>query len=312
MSTVKYTFLLPAYKPNFLEEALESIKGQTFKDFKVLVSDDCSPYDLRSIFNKVCSGDSRFTFRRNPMNMGGKSLVSHWNLLVDMCDTEYFIMASDDDIYMPNFLEEADKLLTKYPKVNLLRARSQEIDGNGTIKHTENVTEEYLDNLHFMHRMYQDDWAGGIASFVYRTAYLKQKGKFVDFPSAWFSDDVTNIMMAAEGCCLTKEAVFRVRNSDVNISGQWGNPEDSRKKVAATYMNYHWMKKFMAQFEKTDVELFETVKKEYRQKIYNNIQNYIYSCKPLNFIGFLWQCPNDLGLFKPRILAHYLRNRINI
>lgn len=312
MNTTKYTFLLPAYKPNFLEEALESIKNQTYPNFKVIVSDDSSPYDLKLIFDKVCSGDSRFAFRRNPANMGSKSLVSHWNLLVDMCDTEYFVMASDDDVYMPEFLEEADKLLTKYPKVHLLRARSQEIDGKGTIKRTEKVTEEYLDNLHFMHRMYQDDWAGGIASFVYRTAYLKRKGRFVDFPSAWFSDDVTNIMMAAEGCCLTKDAVFRVRNSNVNISGQWGNPEDSRKKVIATYMNYHWMKKFMSQFEKTDLELFETVKKEYRQKIYNNIQNYIYSCKPLNFIGFLWQCPNDLGLFKPRMLAHYLRNRINI
>ena len=35
----KYTFLLPAYKPNFLEEALRSIKDQTYSDFKVLVSD---------------------------------------------------------------------------------------------------------------------------------------------------------------------------------------------------------------------------------------------------------------------------------
>ena len=40
MST-KYTFLLPAYKPDFFEVALRSIKSQTFKDFNVLVSDDC-------------------------------------------------------------------------------------------------------------------------------------------------------------------------------------------------------------------------------------------------------------------------------
>ena len=38
---IKYTFLLPAYKPDFFEEALRSIKSQTFKDFNVLVSDDC-------------------------------------------------------------------------------------------------------------------------------------------------------------------------------------------------------------------------------------------------------------------------------
>ena len=99
---VKYTFLLPAYKPDFFEEALRSIKSQTYSDFKVLVSDDCSPHDLKYIYNKVCGDDARFSFRRNEVNMGRKSLVSHWNLLVDMCDTEYLILASDDDVYEPN------------------------------------------------------------------------------------------------------------------------------------------------------------------------------------------------------------------
>ena len=33
---IKYTFLLPAYKPDFLEVALRSIKSQTLKDFKII------------------------------------------------------------------------------------------------------------------------------------------------------------------------------------------------------------------------------------------------------------------------------------
>ena len=55
---VKYTFLLPAYKPDFFEEALRRIKDQTYSDFTVLVSDDCSPHDLKSIYNKVCGDDA--------------------------------------------------------------------------------------------------------------------------------------------------------------------------------------------------------------------------------------------------------------
>ena len=73
---IKYTFLLPAYKPDFFELALRSIKSQTLKDFKVLVSDDCSPYDLKSIYDKVCGDDARFSYRRNEVNMGNNSLVS--------------------------------------------------------------------------------------------------------------------------------------------------------------------------------------------------------------------------------------------
>lgn len=307
---IKYTFLLPAYKPNFLEEALVSIKQQTYTDFKVIVSDDCSPHDLKSIFEKTCGDDPRFVFRRNEKNMGGKSLVSHWNLLVDMCDTEYFVMASDDDVYEPNFLVEADKLLVKYPKANLLRARSRVIDGEGNIKAEEDVTDEWLDNLHFIHRIYQKDWVGGIASFVYRTKHLKEKGNFVDFPSAWFSDDVTNFLMADEGCCMTQEVAFKVRSSDYNISSKWGDPDDSREKMIATYMNYRWMKEYMRSFDNyADRKFLVDVTKEYKYKIYTNIQNYIYSCRPFSFFKFLLQCPSDIGLCKIRMFAHWLRGR---
>ena len=71
---------------------------QTNRDFKVLISDDCSPQNIHDIC-KPYLNDSRFSYRRNDNNMGSKSLVSHWNLLVSLCDTEYFIMASDDDVY---------------------------------------------------------------------------------------------------------------------------------------------------------------------------------------------------------------------
>ena len=52
----KYTFLLPAYKREYFRKALESIKNQNFKDFKCIVSDDCSPEELYSVFAEVVGG----------------------------------------------------------------------------------------------------------------------------------------------------------------------------------------------------------------------------------------------------------------
>ena len=98
---MKYTFLLPAYKVKFLEKALNSIINQTYSDFKVIVSDDCSPENIKAIVDKF--SDERISYRRNSCNIGSKSLVSHWNLLLDLCDTEYFILASDDDVYEKEF-----------------------------------------------------------------------------------------------------------------------------------------------------------------------------------------------------------------
>ena len=129
----KYTFLLPAFKSAFLGEALVSIKKQTYTDFCCIVSDDCSPEDLKSIFEETVGDDRRFRYRRNEENVGGKNLIAHWNLLVNMCQTEFLIMASDDDLYDDNFLEEIDALAINYPHVNLYRARARRIYRDGEL-----------------------------------------------------------------------------------------------------------------------------------------------------------------------------------
>ena len=73
MDQIKYTFLLPAYKPDFFEEALRSIKDQTYSDFKVLVSDDCSPHDLKSIYNNVCGDAVALIDDAKMLNLDGEN-----------------------------------------------------------------------------------------------------------------------------------------------------------------------------------------------------------------------------------------------
>ena len=89
---MKYTFLLPAFKTKYLAEMLNSIQQQTYKDFKVLVSDDFSQEDVYGVC-KPYLDDSRFSYRRNEKNIGAEKLVNHWNMLVEMCDTEFLIMS---------------------------------------------------------------------------------------------------------------------------------------------------------------------------------------------------------------------------
>lgn len=243
MKQTKYTFLLPAYKPDFFEEALRSIKKQTYMDFKVLVSDDCSPHDLKSIFDKVCGDDERFAYRRNEENMGGKNLVSHWNLLVDMCDTEYFILASDDDVYEPTFLEKVDELAQKYPEGDLIRARVKLIDENGELLEKEAIYEEIHTNLEFISQLYGNHYIKCIANFVFKTKVLKGNGGFVDFPLAWHSDSATVIMMSRNGVANTRNELFLFRKSEVNISYGKNSKQSSYRKIMATMLYDAWFNK---------------------------------------------------------------------
>lgn len=299
----KYTFLLPAFKGRFLDEMLRSIQGQTYTDFKVIISDDCSPEDLKSICEPYLS-DPRFTYRRNAENMGSKSLVSHWNLLVDMCDTEYLILASDDDVYEPQFLEEIDKLTLKYPQVDLFRGKVKGIDANGGCIDTEGITEEIIDKIHFAHHWYNKDFITCISNYCYRTKMLKSKGSFVEFPLAWFSDDATNLMMANNGCATTATTVFGCRQSGLNISGQWGNRKDSERKTAATINFHNWMSSYMAGIPASEIKNSTDIL--WREKVTRNIQNNIYHTSYIQFLKYLIEVPRDLGLNKTRIFLHYL------
>ena len=114
----KYTFLIPAYKSRYLDMMLSSIKNQTFGDYKVLISDDCSPEDIFAVCEPYLE-DPRFSYRKNENNMGQEDLVSHWNLLLNLCDTDYMILAGDDDVYEPAFLKEIDRLSNKYTNADL-------------------------------------------------------------------------------------------------------------------------------------------------------------------------------------------------
>ena len=244
MNNPKYTFLLPAYKAQYFEKVLLSIKNQSFKDFNVIVSDDCSPEDLKSIFDRFVGNDSRFIYRRNDVNMGGKSLVSHWNLLVGLCNTEFFIMASDDDVYESTFLYEIDKLTVKYPNVNLFRGRTKIIGENDELQLNDQLYPEIMDQAHFFYVCFSNSFISCEPNYCYRTKTLKAKGGYVDFPSAWFSDDATHLLMAENGCATTRNVVFGFRNSGISISNTWMKPEDARKKVEASLAFNQWIDKY--------------------------------------------------------------------
>ena len=247
MATPKYTFLLPAFKGKYLDEMLRSIKAQTYTDFKVLISDDCSPEDLRSICEPYLS-DPRFTFRRNEQNMGSKSLVSHWNLLVDMCDTEYLIMASDDDVYEPQFLAEIDALTQKYPHVDLFRGRVTNINENGETLEEDSIFPEYQDKVTFLYNKYTSRFTLCLACFVFKSETLKKEGAFIEFPLACFSDDVTTCNLLQNGIASPYNILFRFRTSTLNLSSI-NNSNTGKMKIDATINFYEWFKLYKKEIE---------------------------------------------------------------
>ena len=138
----KVSFILPAYKSQFLREAIASILAQTYRDFELIVVDDCSPQGLKSIVDEF--NDPRLTYNRNETNIGGKDLVAAWNKALsyayvqvaytilasrDTEDREYKSLEAVTGDYYPRYVVTTDKLLQSrngIAHVNLIDFITQE------------------------------------------------------------------------------------------------------------------------------------------------------------------------------------------
>ena len=314
MNSPQYTFLLPAYKAKYFAEALQSIKGQTYRDFKVIVSDDCSPEDLKSIYDKEVGDDSRFTYRRNEENMGSKSLVSHWNLLVDMCDTEYLIMASDDDIYAPNYLEGINYLVEKYPEVGVHRGRMEKwymADGK---RYDDDSASEKMTTLEYLYHKYTTAHQAGLQNFTFKLSALKNIGGFVNFPLAWFSDDATVLACSKKGVCYTKDVVFTMRISGENITCR-SDRNTADQKLVATMLFGDWVYSFYESINDNSTNESSIMSTTVKEGIDNHIRrlamDYYLSASWIKALSlFEWMNRHHLLESKHRYLKDYCRARI--
>lgn len=213
----KYTFLLPAFKAKYLSIAIESILSQTYKDFKLIVVDDASPEDLKSIVKSF--SDDRISYIRNKINLGGRNLCDNWHHCLQYVSTEYMVLASDDDLYEKDFLEYVDKYTSAYPQSSVVRCNTRIINGKGEIEKEDDVFKTANISLAGYLLDFFQKQVRCIANTVYKTSWIKEHGYSV-YDLAWHTDNMTAFKAAEDnGIILIGDKVlFNFRVSGINIS----------------------------------------------------------------------------------------------
>lgn len=117
----RVTIGVPVYNSeNLLEQCLENLAAQTFQDFKVIILDNASTDGTAAIAQRFAARDSRFTYRRQPHNVGAQANFAD---VLAMADTPYFMWRADDDLASVNFMSETVRLLDERPSAALAVAR---------------------------------------------------------------------------------------------------------------------------------------------------------------------------------------------
>lgn len=213
----KVSIGIPAYKPEFLEEAIASVLAQTFEDWELIVVDDCSPGDIKGIVGKFT--DPRIRYYRNEQNIGAEDPSYNWNRCVDYARGEYFCLLCDDDIYHPTFLEEMLKLAEQFLDCNVFRARAQVIDRNGNVtgKYPSSPLWESCED-YIWHRT-QGMRRQTISEWMLNTKHVLKSGGYVHFPCAWAADVETIYRLCVNGGIASSfKVLMTYRDSGLNLS----------------------------------------------------------------------------------------------
>ena len=132
LEPVRVTIALPVYNgENFVERAIESILGQTYGEFELLISDNGSTDRTREICTRFAAQDPRIRYVRSDVNRGAGWNYENARALAR--GTDYFKWAAHDDIIAPTFIERCVAALDADPEAVLAFSGVAAIDADGEL-----------------------------------------------------------------------------------------------------------------------------------------------------------------------------------
>ena len=118
----RVSVIVPNYNhANFLKQRLDTVLGQTFTDFEVLLLDDASTDSSIEVF-KLYVADPRIRVFLNEVNSG--SPFKQWNRGLDLAVGEYVWIAESDDFADTKFLQKLVAVLDSNPDAGMAYCQS--------------------------------------------------------------------------------------------------------------------------------------------------------------------------------------------
>jgi glycosyltransferase involved in cell wall biosynthesis len=170
-------------RAEYLPEAIESLLGQTYADFTLVLVDDASTDETPSIARRFAENDDRVVFIRNEHRIG---MLENWRRPYALAKEvtsrlEYFAWASDHDIWDPRFLERLVAALDENPAIVLAYPRSARVDEHGSVIREHKTTVDTVGIASPHRRLYlvsSGMVAGNVVYGLIRTDALERVGVF--------------------------------------------------------------------------------------------------------------------------------------
>jgi glycosyltransferase involved in cell wall biosynthesis len=120
---------MPSYNhAPFIGEAITSVLHQTYQDFELLITDDCSSDNSAEIIREF--KDPRIKFYENTENRG---VCLTTNSLIERASGKYIALLNSDDLWEQNKLDIQVQFLERNPEYAVVFSHVKVIDQNGKL-----------------------------------------------------------------------------------------------------------------------------------------------------------------------------------
>ncbi|KAB8030663.1 glycosyltransferase family 2 protein [Fluviispira multicolorata] len=112
MNDILISVIMPVYNSEkFLKKAIDSVLNQSYKNFELIIINDCSPDSSDEIIKNIAYNEERIRYIKLDKNVGpGKAR----NIGIEKAIGRYISFLDSDDYYLENRLEKAFQFIKKY------------------------------------------------------------------------------------------------------------------------------------------------------------------------------------------------------
>ncbi len=167
-NTPKISIILPCYNgADMLGGAIESVQAQTFKDWELIIVNDCSTDNTLEVANAYAAKDERIRVFSNEHNSKLPATLNHG---FREARGEYWTWTSDDNLLLPDYCQELSHYLDEHPEVGFVVGDEYSIDADGNIIGTAIKPDNLRSKLPL------NNYVG--ATFMYRREIAQQAGEY--------------------------------------------------------------------------------------------------------------------------------------
>jgi glycosyltransferase involved in cell wall biosynthesis len=124
----KVSVIIPTYnRAQYIAEAINSVLGQTYQDFEIIVIDDGSTDNTREVMENFKDPRVKYIYQEN------RRMSNARNAGINHSTGEYIAFLDSDDSFFEKAIEKGVQILDKHPEVSFCYGQSYFIDERGQI-----------------------------------------------------------------------------------------------------------------------------------------------------------------------------------